>query len=413
MGRPVCEPKELPMTASEEVLARLMSPEGLADPYPHYHALRALAPVCQAGHVYFLSGYAACREVLADPRFRVQDPAWYDGKLPGWRDCTATRLMYQSVQSRNDPDHSRLRRLLAGAFSPRQMAAYRALIERVVPRLLDRMADAGPGPVDLMTHLAYPLPTAVMGEMLGVPEADRERFRDLGTDFFTVMDMYADSSATERMEAAAAAMGDYWTAMIDDRRRTPRDDLTTALTQASDAGLLSADELLGVAIFLFSAGYGTTAALVGNATEQLLASPAEADRLRRDDGYVDAVVEESLRHEPPSQVVPRMTGEDTVLGGVAIPAATLLVCLVGAAQRDPGEYPDPDRFWPSRPGGRVLSFGGGVHFCIGAALSRMEAAVVLPLLFRRFPRLALAGTPERRLALRMRMHASLPVSLRG
>ena len=125
------------------------------------------------------------------------------------------------------------------------------------------------------------------------------------------------------------------------------------------------------------------------------------------------MVEESLRHEPPSQVVPRMTGADTVLGGVAIPAATLLVCLVGAAQRDPGQYPDPDRFLPSRTGGRVLSFGGGVHFCIGAALSRMEAAVVLPLLFRRFPQLALAGTPERRLALRMRMHTALPVSLRG
>ncbi|QMU73239.1 cytochrome P450 [Streptacidiphilus sp. P02-A3a] len=397
------------------VLARLMSPEGLTNPYPHYHALRALAPVHKAGNIHFLTGYAECQQVLNDPSFRVQDPQWYDANLPGWRDSTATRLMYQSMQSRNNPDHNRLRRMVGGAFSPRRMAEYRLLVERVVGGMLDRMADAGSdgSPVDLMSYLAYPLPTAVIGEMLGVPEEDREHFRGLGIDFFTVMDLYVGDDAQARSDAAAKAMLDYWSGMVRDRRRSPREDLTTELTRARDAGALSEDELLGLLMFLFTAGYGTTAALLGNAAEQLLLNPAEADRLRLDDSVTEAVVEESLRHEPPSQIAPRMTSEDRTVGGVDIPAGQLLVALLGAANRDPAQYAEPDRFLPSRPPGRVLSFGGGLHFCIGAALSRMEGAVVLPRLVRRFPRLAMGGTPVRRQVLRMRLHSSFPVDTRG
>jgi cytochrome P450 len=401
--------------AATRVMGRLMSPSGLADPYPHFHALRTLAPVHPSGNVYFLSAYAECRQVLNDPGFAVQDPKWYDVNLPRWRENTATRLMYQSMQSRNNPDHNRLRRLVGGAFSRRRMDGYRALIERVAPPLFDQMAEAGSdgSPVDLMTHLAYPLPTVVMGEMLGVPEDDRERFRGLGADFFNVMELYPEEGAVERAHAAAAVMFDYWTDIVAERRREPRDDLTTELIRSCDQGLLSEEELLGLVMFLFSAGYRTTAALIGNVTEQLLASPAEADRFRRGEYTAEAVVEESLRHEPPSQVVPRQTTADCVLGGVDIPAGRLLVCLVGAANRDPDQFVQPDRFWPGRPEGRVLSFGGGLHFCIGAALSRMEAAVLLPLLFERFPALAPGGTPERRLALRMRMHTRLPVRLNG
>jgi cytochrome P450 len=397
------------------VLARLMSPAGLADPYPHYHALRSLAPVYPLDRVCFLSGYEECRQVLTDPQFGVQDPEWYDANLPGWRDNTATRLMYQSMQSRNNPDHNRLRRLVGGAFSRRRMAGYQALIEQVAPALFDRMADAGShgSPVDLMAYLAYPLPTEVMGEMLGVPPADRERFRGLGADFFNVMELFPEAGAVERAHAAAATMLDYWTGIVAERRRTPREDLTTELIRACDAGLLSEDELLGVVMFLFSAGYRTTAALIGNATEQLLMNPAEAARFRQGESSASSVVEESLRHEPPSQIVPRQASEDGTLSGVDIKAGQLLISLIGAANRDPAQFPDPDRFLPSRPAGRVLSFGGGLHFCIGAALSRMETAVVLPLLFQRFPGLAPGGVAARRLALRMRMHTSLPVSLSG
>lgn len=396
-------------------LARAMSPEGLADPYPYFHALRAMAPVYQSGNVYFLSGYAQCRQVLSDTGFTVQDPAWYDVNLPGWRDRTATRLMYQSVQSRNEPDHGRLRRLLGTAFGPPRMARYTELVERVVAGLLDQLADAGSdgGTVDLMNLLAYPLPTAVIGDMLGVPVADRERFRHLATDFFKVMDMYAEDGAAGRIEAAAAVMLEYWTSLIAERRRAPREDLTTELTQACDAGLISADELLGMAMFLFSAGYATTAGLVGNAAEQLLRNPGPREQLCRGTVAVPAVVSESLRHEAPSQIVPRLAAAPATVGGTRIPAGRLLVCLVGAANRDPAQFTEPDRFWPGRPASRVLSFGGGVHFCIGAAMSRMEGEVVLPRLFRRFPRLALAGDPQRRLALRMRLHTHLPVSLRG
>ncbi|MGD0239805.1 MAG: cytochrome P450 [Streptosporangiaceae bacterium] len=403
------------VNAANRVMGRLMSPAGLADPYPHLHALRTLAPVYRSGNVYFVTTYADCRQVVNNPDFAVQDPAWYDLNMPRWRENTATRLMYLSMQSRNNPDHNRLRRLAGGAFSPRRMDAYRALIERVAPPLFDRMADAGAdgSPVDLMEYLAYPLPTVVMGEMLGVPEDDRERFRGLGADFFNVMELYPEEGAVERAHAAAAVMLEYWTGIVAERRAEPRDDLTTELIRACDQGLLSEEELLGLVMFLFSAGYRTTAALIGNVIEQLLAFPEEADRFRRGEYTPEAVVEESLRHEAPSQLVPRQTTADVVLGGVEIPARQLLVCLVGAANRDPDVFTEPDRFWPGRPEGRVLSFGGGLHFCVGAALSRMETAVLLPMLFERFPALAPGGTPERRQALRMRMHTRLPVSLRG
>jgi cytochrome P450 len=399
----------------QEAFARLMSPAALADPYPHFHALRAVAPAHRVGTACFLSRYADCHKVLNDSALTVQDPSWYDASSPGWRDNLATRLMYQSMQSRNNPDHNRLRRLVGGAFAPRRMADYRALVERLAPVFFDQMADAGADgtPVDFMAHVAYPLPSAVMGEMLGVPEADRERFRGIGADFFNVLDLHPGTVAAERAHAAAAAMIEYWSAVIADRRRVPRDDMTTELTQACDAGVISSEELLGLLVFLFSAGYRTTTALLGNSVAQLLGHPVVADRLRCDPSLAAAVVEESLRHEAPSQFVPRLTVTDCVLAGAGIPAGTLLIALVGAANRDPAQFADPDLFSPGRPGGRALSFGGGLHSCIGAALSRMEAVVVLPLLVRRFPRLAIGGIPARHPALRMRIHTRLPVSLSG
>jgi cytochrome P450 len=416
---------ELPATASgyrEEIpvriFARLNSPEGLADPYPHLHALRAVAPVYKLGQVYFLTRYADCHRVLNDTSLPVQDPRWYDDNMPGWRDNMATRLMYQSMQSRNNPDHARLRKLVGGAFSPRRMAGYQSLVDRLAPAMFDRMADAGRdgAPIDFMEYLAYPLPSAVMGEMLGVPEADRERFREIGADFFNVLDLGPDSAAVARAHASATAMLEYWQGVVADRRRRPRADLTTDLTEAHAAGLLTEEELLGLLLFLFSAGFRTTTALLGNATAQLLADQAGAQSLRRDPSLAGAVVEESLRHEAPSQLVPRQTSADCVIGGQEIPEGRLLIAVVGAANRDPAQYHEPDRFIAGRfaqSGGRALSFGGGMHYCIGAALSRMEATAVLPLLLNRFPRLELAGEPVRRLALRMRLHTKLPVSLHG
>ena len=395
----------------DQLLGRLVS--GMADPYPDYHALRAQAPVHRFSNAWFLTRYADCSAVVHDTRLRVQDPAWYDLNRPSWRENVATRLMYQSVQSRNDPDHARLRRVIGGAFSARRMADYRALVERMAPRMFDRRADEGRdgGRLDLMDLLACPLPAAVIGELLGVPEAEREQFRSLGGDFFNVLELHHDAAAVQRARAAAADMLEYLTGVIAQHRRAPRRGLVTELIQACDAGLLAADEMLGLLLFLFPAGSRTTTALIGNATQELLENPAEANALRGDASRAAAVVEESLRHEAPSQIVPRQTVAAYTVGGVEIPAGELLICLTGAANRDPEQYHDPDRFLPGRPGGRALSFGGGLHYCMGAALSRMEATVVLPLLLRRFPRLALAGEPVRQRAMRGRLHASFPVTV--
>lgn len=400
----------------DQVLSRLVI--GMADPYPDYHALRAQSPVHWYANAWFLTSYADCSQVVEDTGLVVQDPKWYDVNLPGWRENTATRLIYQSVQSRNNPDHSRLRHVIGGAFTPRRMAYYRALVERMAPPIFDRMADEGRDgrPVDLMTSLAYPLPAAVMGELLGVPEAERDRFRSLGGDFFEVLEPRHSKSAAERAHTATAAMLEYWKGLITRQRHAPAHGLAAELTRACDAGLLATDEMLGLLLFLFTAGSRTTTALIGNATQQLLEHPAEAEALRRDTSRAAAVVEESLRHEAPSHIVPRQTSGTCTVGGVEIPPGELLICLTGAANRDPDQFDEPDRFLPDRylPGrntGRPLSFGGGVHYCIGAALSRMEATVILPLLLRRFPRLALAGEPVRQRALRGRLHTRLPVTV--
>jgi len=281
--------------------------------------------------------------------------------------------------------------------------------------LLDQMADAAAdgSPVNFMERFAHPLPSAVMGEMLGVPEDDREQFRAIGADFFNVLDIFLGTEAAERAHVAATAMAEYWSGVITDRRRVPRGDLATDLTEACDAGVITEDELLALLVFLFTAGYRTTSGLLGNATAQLLGCPAEASRLREDSSVAAAVVEESLRHETPSQFVPRLAGQDITVGGVDIPAGTSLIAIVGSANRDPARFEDPDRFDSARPANRPLSFGGGLHYCIGAALSRMEAVVALPLVFQRFPRLAIGGVPARIPALRMRLHSSLPVLVRG
>jgi len=345
----------------------------------------------------------------------VQDPTWFDANLPDWRSHSATLFLYQGMQSRNPPDHTRLRRVVGGTFAPRRLEALRQRVEHLTDRLLDGMAEAGGGgqPVDLMEALASPLPVAVIGELLGIPEGDRARFRSLATDFFNVMDLFKSDEAQRLADTAADKLRAYWVDMAAERRRRPTDDLTTTLVRAADAGDVSEDELAATLMFLFTAGYGTTAALIGNATAALLDHPDQAARLRADPTVAPAVVEETLRYEAPAQINPRLALRNVVVGGIRYSAGQFIVIFLGAANRDPARFLNPDRFDIDRADTHVLSFGGGIHHCLGAALSRIEATIVLPRLLRRFPKLALAGEPVRRPASRMRVHLRLPVSLDG
>jgi cytochrome P450 len=398
----------------QSAAGRLLSPPGPADPYPDYAVLRAHAPVCPAGsQACLVTGYAEVRRILADPAFAVPDAAWYDGTRPDWRENAATWTLYQGVQSRNPPDHTRLRGVLGRCLTARRIALLRERVATLADQYLGRLAARGAhgSPVDLMDALAFPLPIAVINDLLGVPEADRAGIGGLAAQVFSLTELFVSDQDRRAADAAATEFRRYWTGLIARRRRSPGPDLASELIAAADAGELTGEELLSTLIFLHGAGYGTTAALLGNATAALLTDGgALAARLREDPGLAPAVVTESLRHEAPTQFAPRLARETVRIAGTEILPGSLALLFLGAANRDPRRFTDPDRFDAGRQDNRPLSFGGGIHFCPGAPLSRMEATVVLPLLVRRFPGLRLAGRPQWRQALRMRQLSHLPVS---
>ncbi|MFJ6197598.1 cytochrome P450 [Micromonospora sp. NPDC092111] len=398
-----------------EALALLMSPQGRVDPYPTYERLRAYGPVVQAGPVFFVvTGHAEADEILRDPRFGVLDDALRDQFLPGWRESPAVASISRSMLRTNPPDHSRMRRLAAGAFTPRRIAALRSVVETQADELVDRMvAGDRPGePVDFLESFAYPLPVGVICALLGVPAADRPLFRRWAADLTGVLEPEITPAELAVADRGATELRDYFAELVEARRRAPADDLTTDLVQVHDADgdRLSGDELLANLVVLLVAGFETTTNLLGNGLVVLLDHPREAAALRDHPEFAPGYVEELLRIDSPVQLTTRISGAGTSHGGVDIPPGSWLLLLLGAANRDPLRYPEPERFDPWRPPVHPLSFGAGPHYCLGAGLARLEAQVAFPLLLRRLPGLALAGRPTRRTRLTLRGYQTLPVT---
>ncbi|MEU9743855.1 cytochrome P450 [Micromonospora chersina] len=399
-----------------DALALLLSPRGRLNPYPTYERLRGYGPVVQAGPAFHLvTGYAEADGILRDARFGVMDDDLRDQFLPGWRESPAVASISRSMLRTNPPDHSRMRRLAAGAFTPRRIAAMRDVVEAQADELVDGMvarARAGE-PVDFMAEFAYPLPVAVICALLGVPAADRPLFRRWATDLTGVLEPEISPDELALADRGATELRDYFTDLVAARRRAPADDLTTALVQAHDGvgDRLSGDELLANLVVLLVAGFETTTNLLGNGLVVLLDHPAEAATLRERPEFAPGYVEELLRYDSPVQLTSRMSTAPTRYGGVDLPAGSWLIVLLGAANRDPGRYPEADRFDPWRPAVHPLSFGAGPHYCLGAGLARLEAQVAFPLLLRRLPGLALAGPGERRVRLTLRGYATLPVTV--
>ncbi|WP_431875064.1 cytochrome P450 [Micromonospora marina] len=393
-----------------DALALLMSPEGRLDPYPTYERLRAHGPVVQAGPVFYVvTGYAEADAILRDARFGVMDDALRDQFMPGWRESPAVLSISRSMLRTNPPDHSRMRRLAAGAFTPRRIAAMRDVVRAQADELVDGMLAAD-GPVDFMAAFAYPLPVGVICALLGVPAADRPLFRRWATDLTGVLEPEITADELAVADRGAAELRSYFTELVAARRRAPADDLTTALVQAHDGGdRLSGDELLANLIVLLVAGFETTTNLLGNGLVALLDHPRAAAALRDRPDLAPAYVDELLRYDSPVQLTSRMSTAPSRYGDVDLPPESWVIVLLGAANRDPRRYRDPARFDPSRAQIAPLSFGAGPHYCLGAALARLEAQVAFPLLLRRLPELAVAGRPERRVRLTLRGHATLPV----
>jgi cytochrome P450 len=399
---------------AEKIFYELLEPAGRDDPYPLYAQLHKLGEVVPTSiGVVLVPGYDAISSVLRDPAYLVQDSARLDEIDPGWREHPSAGA--EAILSLNPPDHPRVRSLISGAFTPRRVAGLRPAIERMTGRLLDAMEERGAGraPVDFMHDFAYLLPVTVICELIGIPEADRERFRPVGRDLAATVEPLLDDEVIARADAAAIWLHEYFTELAAQRRAEPRDDLMSALVEISDAedGRLSDTALLDNLTLLLVAGFETTTNLLGNGLHLLLHDPELASAVRGGSIPAASFVEEVLRYDSPVQLTSRRRLDSGQIRDVPVTPDEEVILLLGAGNRDGRRFPDPDTFSPQRAVGGPLSFGAGPHFCLGAALARLEADVAFPRLLARFAGLAPAGVPQRRDGLVLRGFDQLPVTI--
>jgi cytochrome P450 len=380
--------------------AAFFNPALLENPYPLYAMLRASQPVFQVpvpvdvgAGVFLLTRHADVQPALRDPRFsadrRKSDAIRLNQeRLPA--QLVGEANLMRSMLMMDAPDHTRVRGLVNKAFTPRRVAALRPRIELIAKGLLAEPARAGK--LELMAELAAPLPAIVIAELLGVPASDHPRFRIWAADIVNAASAVATGSGPQKSAAAFEALREYLQAIITARRSESRDDLISALVAAQeDRDALTDAELVATAILLLLAGHETTTNLIGNGTLALLQHPGELARLRAEPELLRSGIEEMLRYDSPVQATGRSALEDVEYGGVRIRRGALVIPCIGAANRDPAVFPDPDRFDVGRKDNHHLSFGFGAHFCLGAPLARLEGEIAFRALLEGFPALELAG----------------------
>jgi cytochrome P450 len=400
---------------ADEILRAVLDPERRGALYPWLHRLRDFAPVHRTEgllvpHGWVLSRYADIRAVLRHPR-AFSDESNADIFDVGPAGAAFTAMMRKQILYLSPADHDRIRALVARHFTPRAVERWRSVAEHEVERLLDAAVERGK--LDLVKDLGYPLPIAVICQMMGIPRSDVPRFFEWAHDFARRGDVAALSpDVIRRGEAATHGFRDYFLDLARERRRQPKDDLLTLVATAEDErGRLTDDELAATCVILLQAGHETTADLISLGIRGLLLAPAELARLRANPGLLLSAVEELLRWDTSVQISQRRSHEKLVLGGVEIPAGETFVLLNGAANRDPEAYPDPDRIDVGRDPKDHLAFGLGRHRCLGASLARVEIQAAIAAILRRFPRLDFDGEPVFRGSFFLRGLATLP--LRG
>jgi cytochrome P450 len=403
----------------QQLLLRLIASGNRADPYPLYDEIRTHGPMeMPTANLIVFSSYSHCDEVL-------RHPSSMSDRL---KSTAARRAIAGGAQPRplgepgflflDAPDHTRLRNLAQQAFAPKVVKALEPEIVAMVDVLLDAMADtAVAGHIDVVADLAYPLPVAVICRLLGVPMADEPQFSRAsallaqGLDPFATVTGELPDNFDERLEAGRWLRG-YLRALIDERRAAPSDDLISALIAAEEGGdQLTAEEIVATCNLLLIAGHETTVNLIANAVLALLRHPGQWAALAADPRHAAAVVEETLRYDPPVQLTSRVAGADMEIGGVRIPEGDVMMLLMAAAQRDPAAYESADVFDPDRGTIRHLAFGLGPHFCLGAPLARLEARIAVAALAARFPAARLSGEPVYKPNITLRGMSTLAVAV--
>lgn len=374
----------------------LGTPEFYADPYPVLRRLREEAPVVWSERMggWLVTRYADVVAALRDPaRFSNAGRVHYllDQLTPEQRAGTdlLQRHYAVGVGHADPPEHTRLRRLLTPLFQPQRLAALTARVQAVVDQLLD--AVAGRDAFDLVAALAYPLPAIVVLEFLGAPPADMDHFRRWAMD---INGLFAGGGRL-RPEVVAVAqsslveMRAYLDDLIAERVRQPRDDVISLLAADATRDRLDMAELVSTCVTLFVAGHETTTNLIGNGMVALLRHPGALAQVRADSGLMAPAIEEMLRYDAPVARAWRLARADVELGGRLIRQGQMVLLMLGAANRDPDQFADPETFDVTRTENRHLGFGYGIHFCLGAPLARIEAPIAIGTLLARFPALAL------------------------
>lgn len=395
---------------------RLLNADARPDPYPIYAEIRELSRVnamrTPGLPVTVLATFDDCNEMLRHPHASS--------------DMRSSHLAQSlkrpepkggpSLLGLDGAEHARLRGLVQKAFSPRVINAMAVDVEHLVNELLDLAWDRGT--FDLIADYAYPLPVTIICRILGVPRGDESAVVDTTKLLGQMSDPMLLLSGQELQdrtepEEASAKMRDYFTDLIAARRSCPGEDLLTALVCAEDAGdRLTDDEIVTMCGLLFLAGHITTVNLIANASLAMLRNPRYWSQLSADAGFASAVVEETLRYDPPVQLVSRVAAQDMTVGGKELPAGEQVMLFLAAAQRDPLVYSNPDNFTPGREDARHLAFGLGPHFCLGAPLARLEAKLALSALAARFPQLELVAEPTYRPNVGLRSMVTCLVSVR-
>ncbi|MGH7925614.1 MAG: cytochrome P450 [Candidatus Binatus sp.] len=362
-----------------------LDPDFRADPYPGLKRLRETDPVNQTPLGFWrLLRYADVEKLLSDVVVGVRTT---DGQLFGINEAVSGPQRFMLLQ--DPPNHTRLRRLVSHAFTPRALNAWREGIQRVVDQCLDRVASRGR--MDVIADLALPVPSTIICELLGVPTADREQFTQWTSHAtFGLAEAILPPDLVQKTKEASAALTAYFERLIAGRRANPGDDLLSVLIRAEEAGdKLSYEELVVQANGLLIAGFETTIGLIGNGVRALIRNPDQLAKLRAHPELGPKAIQECLRYDGPIVLTPRILHEGAEFGGKTIPKNTMVWAMLAAANRDPEAFPDPDRFDLERDASQHVAFGGGPHFCLGYRLAELEAQAAIGSLVRRFDDLRL------------------------
>jgi len=398
-----------PPTLADRFFVEAMSPAFREDPYPYYERFRGPTPLLRVGEtIWFALGHADVTTMLRHPNLSTDESHAATEAERAAEDPNRPR----SLLFMDPPDHTRLRGLVARAFTPRRIDELRATTQAIATELVDAIA-AMAGPVDLVQAFAYPLPVRVICALLGVPPEDEAMFTDWSRGIARSVDpsVLRTPAIEATIEDARANLRRYLGDLLAARRRQPGDDLLTALAAVDVEGdRITPREVVGLAQLLLVAGHETTVNLIGNGTLALLRNPEQLALLRRSPELVGPAVDEFLRFDGPVQITQRVVTQDMTVVGCPVKRGDEIMLVLGAANRDPSAFPNPHKLDVTRDARRHVGFGGGIHHCLGAALARMEGQIAFATLLDRFPHLELAGTPERRPTFTLRGLETLPVA---